>query len=416
MKIEISEQKIEISSRVSGLLSPVIADLILRLKDAKGSDIGKQVAALRDTVENVVRPMSQSVVNAPSNLSEPSYSQNRYGMFRRLNFEAKLRLRDVFLPSMSAFLLVIVSLPSALSIAGAVNGIILVLCLGLCAFGVLRIAKYLLRDLELSTLFAAIIHGVVHLIIGLVTLISIYLVDHTLLGPFTSRVLILLLVFGLTLFIGQARYIHLVRAKKELQLVNTELEKLNAQAKQELWVSRRRIATVLHGPIQAALYSSAIRLAQAKRPTKKLIELVNEDLTEALRALNFDQNVKLSVKTVLHEITEVWSGVAEIYVSIPKTVYDVTKKNVNAAEAFVEIIREAVSNAIKHGAADEIEITAKFNEGILSLRVLNNGKLPNEKQASTGYGTQILNELALGWELTSSNGKALFSAEIVAAI
>lgn len=417
MKIEISEQNSAIAGRVSGLLSPVIADLIIRLKAAKGSEIGKQVAALRDTVENVVRPMSHSVVNTSASLSEPNFSLSRSGMLRRLNLDAKIPLKDIFLPTMSAFLLILISFPSALSIAGAPNGVILVLLLGLTALVLLRGARAAARNLLVGTFLAVMINELVYLTIGVVTLGAIYLIDHSLLDAFVSRVLVLVLVFGLTLFLGQARYLHLNRANQELVSVNSELEKLNAQAKQELWVTRRRIATVLHGPVQAALYSSAIRLAQSKRPGKKLIQEVNDDLTEALRALNFEQSPSFAVKTVLQEIVEVWVGVADIYISIPKTVYDVTKKNLNTAEALIEIIREATSNAIKHGGATEIEITAKYNSGVISVQVINNGKLPSERQASTGYGTRILNELALAWKLTAnSSGKALFSAEIVAKI
>jgi len=209
----------------------------------------------------------------------------------------------------------------------------------------------------------------------------------------------------------------LQQSSKALEEVNRELELLNAQAKQELWINRRRIATVLHGPVQAALYSSAIRLAQAKRPSKKLLQEVNQDLGEALNALRFDQTEITPVRTVIHEIVEAWSGVCEIYFNVPKSVYDITKRHPNAAESFVEIIREATSNAIKHGGATEIEVTAKLSKGLIELQVLNNGKAPTKKEASTGYGTQILNELALNWKLDAlGENKVLFSAEVVANI
>jgi signal transduction histidine kinase len=171
---------------------------------------------------------------------------------------------------------------------------------------------------------------------------------------------------------------------------------------------------VLHGPVQAALYASAIRLAQSKRPSKKLLQDVNSDLALALDALSFDKNEATSVRALIREIIDVWSGVCEIDFNVPKAVYDLTKRNSNAAESFVEIIREAISNAIKHGGATEIEVTAKLDKGIIRLSVMNNGKVPTQAEASTGYGTQILNELALAWNLeTSAENKVLFTADIV---
>jgi signal transduction histidine kinase len=417
MKIEISEQKSEIAGRVSGLLSPVISDLIQRLSAAKLSEIGKQVSALRDTVENVVRPMSHSVVNTSAKLSEPSLGANNYTFIQRLNLTAKIRLKDIFLPSLTAFVLALVSSPSAIAIAGPVNGTILVIALALSTLVILRLAIWVLRDIELGTYLAALVHVLAHALIGLSTLSAIYLVDHELLEPFISRVFLLVLVFGFTFFLGQSRHLNLVRANEELQAVNAELEKLNAQAKQELWANRRRIATVLHGPIQAALYSSAIRLAQAQRPSKKLIQEVTDDLANALKELKFENSDVPSIREVMREIVDVWAGVCNIYLTIPKSVHLATNKNPNAAESFAEVVREAISNAVKHGGADEVEVTAKLVGGVIDLQVLNNGKAPTPKQASSGYGTQILNELTLSWSLQSiGEKKTLFTADIVASI
>jgi signal transduction histidine kinase len=417
MRIEISEQNSEIAGRVSGLLSPVIGDLIHRLTAAKASEIRKEVAVLRDTVENVVRPMSHSVVNTPTSLSEPVYSRSNSTLIRRLNLDTKIRLKDIFLPSMSAFMLSLIAMPSAIAIAGAVNGLTLVFAMALSALIILRLARYVFSEIELGNFFAAIVHTLAYVLIGATTLTAVYLVDHKLLDQFVSRVFILVIFFGLTFFVGQARHLHLIRANQELQDVNLELEKLNAQAKQEIWINRRRIATVLHGPIQAALYASAIRLAQAKRPSKKLIRDVTEDLSDALKELKFEQTDALPIRKVIQEIIEVWSGVCTIYSTVPKSVHQVTNKNVNAAESFAEVIREAVSNAVKHGGADEIEISAKLVGGVIDLQIVNNGKPPTEKQAITGYGTQILNELTLSWSLAKiGEKKTLFSAEIVAGV
>jgi two-component sensor histidine kinase len=148
-----------------------------------------------------------------------------------------------------------------------------------------------------------------------------------------------------------------------------------------------------------------------------LIRDVTEDLSDALKELKFEQTDALPIRKVIQEIIEVWSGVCTIYSTVPKSVHQVTNKNVNAAESFAEVIREAVSNAVKHGGADEIEISARLVGGVIDLQIVNNGKPPTEKQASTGYGTQILNELTLSWSLAKiGEKKTLFSAEIVAGV
>ena len=78
------------------------------------------------------------------------------------------------------------------------------------------------------------------------------------------------------------------------------------------------------------------------------------------------------------------------------------------------LMRQSISNAIKHGGATEIEVSAILKKGLIHLQVLNNGKTPTKREASTGYGTQILNELALAWALDFTvDGKVLFTADIV---
>ena len=417
MKLEIAEQKTEIAGRVSGLLMPVISDLIHRVNAAKGSDISKQIAALRSTVDNVVRPLSQSVAREGNQLSDPRVELDRANLIARLNPKTKLQVSQLFLPGLSAFLLTMMCSSPILTFGGLTTGSIVLVVMAGSTFGVLTFFKRRTAKLQLNAIPAVLLVMLSYTLITALVTIAIAIMQPHLLEISGPRLIALNIIFGIVFFAAQSRYQLLQQSSMALEEVNRELELLNSQAKQELWINRRRIATVLHGPVQAALYASAIRLTQAKRPSKKLLQEVNQDLVEALNALRFDQPEITSVRTVIREIIDVWSGVCEIYFNVPKNVYDATKRHPNAAESFVEIIREATSNAIKHGGATEIEVTAKLSNGVIELQVLNNGKAPTKKEASTGYGTQILRELALNWTLDSvGEKKVLFTAEIVANI
>ena len=417
MKLEIAEQKAEIAGRVSGLLMPVITDLIQRVNAAKSSDIGKQISALRNTVDNVVRPLSQSVATEGNQLSDPQVELDRANLIARLNPKTKLQVSQLFLPGLSAFLLTLMCSSPILAFGGAKTGALVLFVMAAANFGILKFLKNRTANLQLKAVPAVLIVMLGYVLITAVVTVAIALLQPHLLEISGPRLITLNLIFGIVFFAAQSRYQLLQQSSEALEEVNRELELLNAQAKQELWINRRRIATVLHGPVQAALYASAIRLTQAKRPSKKLLQEVNADLGKALNALRFDQKEETSVRDVIREIIDVWSGVCEIYVNVPKAVYDITKRQPNAAEAFVEIIREVTSNAVKHGGASEIEVTAKLSKGVIELQVLNNGKAPTKKEASTGYGTQILKELALSWTLDSvGQNRVLFTAEIVVSV
>lgn len=417
MKLEIAEQKAEIAGRVSGLLMPVITDLIQRGNTARGSELDKQISALRSTVDTVVRPLSQSVVNEGTRLSDPQVQLDRASLLARLNPKTQLNVSELFLPGLSTFLVTLMCSSAMITFGGWQFGIPVLVSMALAIFLVLRFGRRISSGLRLSVIPAFAVTMLAYAAIAMLVILSVGLINSELLPIAGPRISSLILIFGFFFFIAQSRYQVLQQANAQLEEVNLELALLNAQAKQELWHNRRRIATVLHGPVQAALYASAIRLAQAKKPTKKLLQEVDADLADVMKALKFEQTEIIPVRDVIREIIEVWSGVCEIYFNIPKAVYDAAKRNSNVAESFVEIIREAISNAIKHGGADEIEVSAKLTRGVISLQVVNNGKAPSEKQASTGYGTQILNELALTWSLTrSASGKTVFTSEIVAAV
>jgi two-component sensor histidine kinase len=75
-------------------------------------------------------------------------------------------------------------------------------------------------------------------------------------------------------------------------------------------------------------------------------------------------------------------------------------------------LREAVSNAIKHGSANEIEIDAKVSNNLILLSIINNGK-PAVNSRGTGFGSKLYSELTHTWKLDKlEDGRTKFSATI----
>jgi glucose-6-phosphate-specific signal transduction histidine kinase len=77
------------------------------------------------------------------------------------------------------------------------------------------------------------------------------------------------------------------------------------------------------------------------------------------------------------------------------------------ARCTFEIIREAVTNSVKHGSADEVLIRLGVNRE-LKLEVLNNGK-PAPKL--TGYaGEELFDQLCLSHQIENREGKVVLEA------
>ena len=411
MRGEISRLNAEVAGRVSGLISPVIQQLMQNLKGAKSAEIGKEVQALRSTVDDIVRPLSLDIAQNSAELAETEVARAKVSLRQDFSFLEKISPAKMLLPFWASLLITLVSTPAAL-VFYLQDAVIALGIFAIVTFVVLELISLFLRKTSVSTIAALAIQVVVFTISGIASSFTIELANLPSGAYPTGRIVTLSIIIGAGVFIGQLRQTQRAVTQVAAREVNAQLELLNSQARRELWLNRRRIATVLHGPVQAALYASAMRLAQASRPTKKLIQTVNADLESALEVLKFDSLEAPDLKSVLAQIGEVWSGTCEIYLGVSKNVYQITKKNALLSEAVVEVLREGISNAIKHGQATEIDVEAKVSGKLIELFIVNNGKAPVNK-AGKGFGSKLYDELTLSWQLSeTADGRTKLGATI----
>jgi signal transduction histidine kinase len=317
-------------------------------------------------------------------------------------------------PFWSSALITLISTPAAVVFYGQDAALALAL-LAVATVATLELAYFIFRRVQLRSIAALLLQVAIFATAGGAAILALSLANLSAgLYP-AARIITLAVIIGLAMFIGQIRQTQRYASQQKAREVNEQLELLNSQARRELWLNRRRIATVLHGPVQAALYASAMRLAQSSRPSKKLIQSVNQDLADALEVLKFDSLEETDLRDVIGQITEVWSGTCEIYSNISKAVYQVTKKNPLVGEAVTEVLREAVSNAIKHGSATEIEIDAKVTAKLVVISIVNNGKSPVNSRGN-GFGSKLYSELTHTWQLERTpESRTKFSATVFVA-
>jgi signal transduction histidine kinase len=411
MRAEISRMNAEVAGRVSGLISPVIQELMLKIQGAKSSELGLEVKALRSTIDDVIRPLSQDIAQSSDELNATEVETPRVSIRENFRLSTPIQVSYQIVPFWSTALLTLISTPAAVVFYGQDAGLAL-LIFALALLATLELAALALRKVRVSAILAFLIQLAIFATGGAMATLALGLASLDA-GLFpASRIITLTMIIGVAMFVGQVRQTQRYASQLNAQEVNEKLELLNSQARRELWLNRRRIATVLHGPVQAALYASAMRLAQSTRPSKKLIQSVNEDLASALEVLKFESLESPDLRDVLSQIVEVWQSNCEIYSNVTKPVYQVTKKKPLVGEAVVEVLREAVSNAIKHGSASEIEIEAKVSNNLILLSIVNNGK-PAVNSRGNGFGSKLYSELTHTWKLDKTeDGRTKFSATI----
>jgi signal transduction histidine kinase len=404
----ISSERKDLLARVQFQLAPLFQEM----NSGTNSAASRISQKLTDFVDAVVRPLSHNIGQESSfevRASDLTKKASRAKVKPQYFF--KISVGMTIIPELSTFAaasLIIASttiiFPDAIALATALSLVAVYLSTS--------ILKRALKSLIVITPVAFILS----LIIGIATSLFSYL---------------LLLVFGLVLsnaqviqfaaaqvlvsaisFAIQLQRTQRLNAEQEMTEVVRNLEILNSQLRQELWLNRRKIASVLHGSVQSALYASAMRLAKVDSPSAAELQSVRDDLNAAISKLDSLETGE-SIDEILKQIIEVWDGVVEIQSSaISADISSALSKNQAASTCLAEVIREAVSNAVKHGDAKRIELKMeKTAKNLISVVVSNDGK-PLSNQTDIGYGSSILDEVALNWSLESTGELTLLRAQI----
>lgn len=197
--------------------------------------------------------------------------------------------------------------------------------------------------------------------------------------------------------------------ESELAAVVEALAVEVAQANQVLEADRARLARVVHGPVQATLLAAASRLRQSAATGEFAdadIAVIVESLGEARALFDRADAAVRPLGEVVGEFADVWAGVAGIECSIDPEVDSLLRADPAAAMVVMEIVREAISNAVRHSSASWIEVDAApsgSGEGV-ELRVVSDGFVPERRPSRSGSGTAILDRSTISWALEARPG------------
>lgn len=205
------------------------------------------------------------------------------------------------------------------------------------------------------------------------------------------------------------------RARLIVELTKTiqELEETIELLRQREWVARRRISYVMHGSLQSSLNAAIMRLGASEKPSPELIDQIRTDIAEAMEVIWLDESVSNSFSKAQQDISHVWEGTIEIVWNLTESLRNRLDGNPVAAECLIEVIREAISNAARHGKANRIEIAISLEKSRICLEVLDNGQSQSTGK-TPGLGSELLDELCSNWSLQpQSIGGMKLRAELV---
>lgn len=176
------------------------------------------------------------------------------------------------------------------------------------------------------------------------------------------------------------------------------LEKLISRLRKQIWIIRRNAAWVLHGPIQSALISSALSLNErglTKQDRTNLQQRIR-DAVESLKKKNETMNPDIA--DALDGIANVWSRSCTTNWSADIDLLDQIQRDQDSSFCVIEIVREAVGNAVRHGKATQVDVAVLESEpGVLKIMVKDNGAGITEESVA-GLGSAMLDQISLTWK------------------
>ena len=105
----------------------------------------------------------------------------------------------------------------------------------------------------------------------------------------------------------------------------------------------------------------------------------------------------------LERMRSTWEGACVIDDEVSPVAAEVMVADGVICSILIDIVSEAVSNAVRHGGATSVEVSINMDEhvdglGLVVLRVVDDGKVPEE--GLPGLGTALLTRCTYDWSLS----------------
>lgn len=222
----------------------------------------------------------------------------------------------------------------------------------------------------------------------------------------TGAGLIVLVVFGLGLRAAFATTQE--RSLKRLAELNDELSREISLIEQAIWIAKRNWSFIVHGTVQGALTVAHTRLKQAGERTPEILKLVKADISKARQVLEKGVVRRQSTHAEFKDLITTWEGVCEISIDYPQ--HSLEKLDETSRICTIEIVKEIVGNAFRHGQATKINFKIQISKDRLQIHATNNGTPVTE--STIGLGTDLLNELTESWSIANEADGVVVEAVI----
>ena len=386
-------------SQVRELVAPSIWELQKFLSSTTGS-VQDAIFQIKSLNETVVRPLSRQMAGPQTAIDSEMLTSEIQTLQPKQNWlPERISIADSLSLRFFALVALILGFNSQAAALGVVNAAVLLLATLPVMVGAIWLFKVAIRGVELPTGVAAIIAATYAAVTGflsgtLTTLLGLSATDQFPIQGALFLAINMLFTLGLGVASNERE-----RSLRQLETAVEELALLTSRLRQRVWLARKTLAMELHGPIQSTLQSVAARLSKMKKPNDDELQSALGQIREAFDGV--DQEDFLSGKNLdqlLDELILLWEGALDLHVVLHDRAKEALAKDQAAARCALEVCREAVTNAVKHGSAEQVRISITPGDGFVTIKAVNDGI--NLTRELAGQGINLYQEVAHSFSLT----------------
>jgi len=409
MSERVSAAQADLAHETDAVLGPTMKVLLAKLTDLAHSDPEQSQTAgeLTRVISEVVRPLSHSLATPPDT---PVVRQLPASALSGTAALADSDVRNALRPAVLVAICELMSLV-ILIIGNADARLYVISFVGTVTAWVTLQLLVAVRPRSWSAgsiLMDLLVLGIVYL--------GVFAAAHEVFNqstslPLSNSLIPLSVLLRVSLLSGLTALVFLAirrrRLEEQLVAANVELESTIATFRRQVWLIRRRMGLALHGSLQSALTSSALLLSR-ENWTSSDLSSARDRIEVALAQLDPALQPEPDLNLALTEVVLLWRGTAEIAATVSAAASERLNSEPGLITATQEIVREAVSNAVRHGAASAVDIEIEMLvHDVLRVTITDNGRGVADER-SGGLGSRLLDEVTIGWTLSSTgNGSEL---------
>jgi len=186
----------------------------------------------------------------------------------------------------------------------------------------------------------------------------------------------------------------------ELTVAVAAAEWASSRLRQLAWSTRERLGQSIHGDVQARIVATALQI-QLGEPGDVEAEL--KTLDAEIHASLTRHDIDTDWRSVWERILRVWEYSVEVVAIVDPAASSRLESDPVAAHAVVSVLREGVTNAVRHGGARRLEIELVLDRGDILRLVIADDGVKGLQQGPAGLGTRTMDAACLDWSLRAGD-------------